>query len=130
MNTFADCYTIPRKLQLAVVNIKFNGDQLGEWSAVNFQEWLAKIDDDTILGIEVVASNNNAGWNIIDLINTALFSNLKYVGGKKANNEQAVFRWTSNKTIHYNNGALFVIELELLSVNYFYLCMCLKKFRG
>lgn len=33
--------------------------------------------------------------------------------GKKANNEQAVFGWTSNKTIHYNNGALFVIELEL-----------------
>lgn len=49
---------------------------------------------------------------------------------KKANNEQAVSGWTSNKTIYYNNGALFVIELELLSVNYFYLRTCLKIFRG
>lgn len=51
--------------------------------------------------------------DIIDLIDKAMFFNLKYVGGLKANNEQAVLGWTSNKTIHYNNGALFVIELKL-----------------
>lgn len=36
-----------------------------------------------------------------------------HVGGIKDNNDQAVLCWTSNKTIHYNNGVLFVIEFEL-----------------
>lgn len=51
---------------------------------MNLQDLLVKLDDDTILGIDVVVSNNNVRLNIIDFINTALFSNLKYVGGKKS----------------------------------------------
>lgn len=48
---------------------------------------------------------------IVKLIDLIYFKN--HVGGIKDNNDRAVLCWTSNKTIHYNNGVLFVIEFKL-----------------
>lgn len=58
---------------------------------------------------------------IVELIDLIYFKN--HVGGIKDNNDQAVLCWTSNKTIHYNNRVLFVIEFELfcLEITFFYL---------